>query len=86
MAQYLDPADVMSDPQGKAHKHMAKHIPGKKNVIADALSCKYLCLPGEWSFNQTVFAKLCFILDIELFATNLCRSVRTHYIYSMSQK
>ena len=55
----------------------ARHIPGVRNVIADALSRREEIAQGEWSINRQVFLHLCNLWGtptVELFATryNFC--------------
>ena len=59
-----------------AHKRnihlIARHIPGKLNVLADSLSRDGQILPTEWSLSPTIFTKLCREFTtpwIDLFAT-----------------
>ena len=53
---------------------MAKHIPGRLNVLADGLSRRHQLLPSEWSLHQEVanliFAELGQPM-VDLFATRL---------------
>ena len=41
----------------------ARYIPGKKNVLADQLSCPDQVLPTEWSLLPRVFDAICEVFD-----------------------
>ena len=50
----------------------ARHIPGVRNVIADALSRRGEIAQGEWNINRQVFLRLCNLWGtptVDLFAT-----------------
>ena len=52
----------------------ARHIPGKLNVRADALSRRNKVLPTEWSLHPQVFHKICQVWhtpNLDMFATAL---------------
>ena len=60
----------------------ARHIPGKRNVIADQLSRADRNPPGEWSLNQNVCEQLWKIWGrplIDLFATEYNNSLPLYY-------
>ena len=51
---------------------VAKHIPGRRNVLADSLSRGGLVASGEWTLNPSVFLAICRFWGsptVDLFAT-----------------
>jgi hypothetical protein len=61
-------------------KCRSRHIPGKRNVIADALSRQGQIVGTEWSLNKEVFQTVCnvwYTPQIDLFATRFNNKVTT---------
>ena len=60
----------------------ARHIPGKRNVLADALSRPDRVIGTEWSLCPGVFGRLCRVLGtphIDLFATSRNAKLQTFF-------
>ena len=60
---------------------IARHIPGKLNVVADQLSRSDQVMPTEWSLNHRVFKALCHLWgtpQVDLFATRFNAKLATY--------
>ena len=60
----------------------ARHLPGKRNVLADALSRPDRVLGTEWSLSPRIFDRICQVFgrpQIDLFATSLNAKLPTFF-------
>ena len=59
-----------------------RHIPGRRNILADALSRTTKVVSTEWTLHQEIVNKLCDIWgspQVDLFATELNKRLPLYY-------